>query len=178
MSTEMAVSCVVQAGHLAFSERPAFLFSVCGNGVIVTLRDRINCSAGMAHVVFPRLDSGVKPTNFHLDLALPALLRAMETMGSSDRRRLEAQILGGGHLDGVGKKRAEDCVKKAREWLKDKCVQIVSEDIGGVLGRKVIFNSANGETLVVKTERIRRMDWLPEWEYKAGVKRVPYARGG
>ena len=63
----MKMSCVVQAGHLAYSEDPAFLCAICGNGVVVTMRDRLLHIGGMAHVVYPKLDPETKPTNFHVD---------------------------------------------------------------------------------------------------------------
>ena len=37
---------------MAYSEGPAFLCAVCGNGVVVTVRDRALCIGGMAHVVY------------------------------------------------------------------------------------------------------------------------------
>jgi chemotaxis protein CheD len=171
------LSCVIQAGHLGYSEGPVFLCAVCGNGVVVTLRDRVSCIGGMAHVVYPKLERGTRPTNFYVDTALSSLIKILFDLGSASGRNFEAQILGGGHRHGMGKKRAEDCVQVVRKLLKKEKIEIVSEDIGGVLGRKIIFNTSNGETIAMKTSRIRQMDWLPEWEYQIGVKRIAYARG-
>ncbi|MBF0489571.1 MAG: hypothetical protein HQL15_03000, partial [Candidatus Omnitrophica bacterium] len=70
-----------------------------------------------------------------------------------------------------------DCIRIVRRILTDRKITIVSEDVGGILGRKIIFNTKNGETAVIKTSRIRRMDWLPEWEHSRGIQRVAYARG-
>lgn len=174
---QKTVSCIVQAGHLAYSEDPAFLCAVCGNGVIVTIRDRLLRIGGMAHVVYPRLELGKKPSNYYVDTALRSLIQILSDLGSSSSLHIEAQIYGGGHQNGVGKKRAEDCIRIIRRILKDRKINILSEDVGGVLGRKVIFNTNNGETAAIKTSRIRRMDWLPEWEHRTGVKRIAYSRG-
>ena len=171
------VSCVIQAGHLAYSEDSVFFCAVCGNGVVVTLRDRVNRIGGMAHVVYPRLDPESRPTNFYADTAVGSLIKILFYLGSESGRNLEAQILGGGHLDGMGKKRAEECVRVVRKLLKKEKIRLLTEDVGGVLGRKIIFNTSSGETSALKTSRIRRMDWLPEWEYQIGVKRVAYSRG-
>ena len=170
------LSCIVQAGHLAYSEDPAYLCAICGNGVVVTMRDRLLCIGGMAHVVYPRLEAENRPTNFHVDTALRSLIKVLSDLGSSSSSHLEAQIFGGGHQNGLGQKRAQECVRKVRKILKEKKIDIISEDIGGSLGRKVIFNTNNGETAAIKTSRIRRMDWLPEWEHLIGVKRIAYAR--
>ena len=64
-----------------------------------------------------------------------------------------------------------------RKILRDRKISIISEDVGGTLGRKIIFNTHNGDTAAIKTSRIRRMDWLPEWEHLIGVKRIAYERG-
>jgi len=168
------LSCIVQAGHLAYSEDPAFLCAICGNGVVVTVRDRLLCIGGMIHVVYPKSEPEDRPTNFHVDTALGSLFKVLSDLGSSSNNDREAQIFGGGHQNGLGKKRAEDCVRKIRKIFKDKKIKIVSEDIGGSLGRKIIFNTYTGETAAIKTSRIRRMDWLPEWEHLIGVKRIAY----
>ncbi|NTV29801.1 MAG: chemotaxis protein CheD [Candidatus Omnitrophica bacterium] len=171
-------SCVVQAGHLAYSRDPAFLFAVCGNGVVVTLRDKVREFGAMAHVVFPRIETGSRPTNFHADTAVRSLVKILCDLGTAGSMHMEAQIFGGGHLNGMGRERAQDVVRKVRRILRELEIKIVSEDVGGVLGRKIVFNTANGETAAVKTTRIRRMDWLPEWEHQIGVRRIAYARGG
>ncbi|MBF0489570.1 MAG: hypothetical protein HQL15_02995, partial [Candidatus Omnitrophica bacterium] len=80
------LSCFVQAGHLAYSEDPAFLCAVCGNGVVVTIRDRHLNLGGMAYVVFPKLEAGSQPTNFHVDTALRSLIKILSDMGSSSGR--------------------------------------------------------------------------------------------
>jgi len=170
------ISCVVEASHLAYSQEPAFLCAICGNGVVVTMRDKVLRLGGMAHVVYPKLEKGASPTNFYVECALRSLINIVTSLGSSNSRHLEAQIFGGGHQNGLGKERAEDCVREIRNILKNKKVAVISEDVGGSLGRKVIFNTDNGETASIKTSRIRRMDWLPEWEHQIGVKRIAYAR--
>ena len=169
------LSCIVQAGHLAYSEDPAFLCAICGNGVVVTVRDQHLCIGGMAHVVYPKLETGRKPTNFHVDTALRSLIKILSDLGSL-KGHCEAQIFGGGHQNGTGKKRAEDCIWIIHKILKDRNIKIIAKDVGGVLGRKILFNTSNGETAVMKTSRIRRMDWLPEWEHQIGVKRIAYLR--
>ena len=171
-------SCVVQAGHLAYSREPAFLCAVCGNGVAVTLRDRSESAGGMAHVVFPRVEAGGRASNFYADTAVRSLVKILCDLGSAGSGDMEAQIFGGGHRNGMGKGRAEEVVYRVRRILRELEVEVVSCDVGGMLGRKVVFNTASGETAVVKTSRIRRMDWLPEWEHQIGVRRIAFARGG
>lgn len=113
------LSCVVQAGHLAYSEDPAFLCAICGNGVVVTMRDRLLRIGGMAHVVYPKLEDESRPTHFHADCALHSLVRVFSGLGSPCGRQVEAQIFGGGNQDGFGKKGLRNVsVRSARSLSK------------------------------------------------------------
>lgn len=77
-------------------------------------------------------------------------------------KKAVAQIFGGGHFFGMKKERAETVIEDVRRILARLKIPIVSEDIGGTYGRKVIFNTYSGEAVVLKTQQIRKSDWLPE----------------
>jgi chemotaxis protein CheD len=50
-------------------------------------------------------------------------------------------------------------VEYAMDWLEKNHYQVASKDTGGALGRKVVFNTENGEILVYKLKKIRNSDW-------------------
>jgi chemotaxis protein CheD len=176
MSTELEpYNCIIQPGHLAFSQAPSMIFTVCGNGLVVTMRDKLKGTGGIAHCIYPNPAAGEKPTHYHADVALRSLLKVFKS--SLDSGRLEAQIIGGGHYKGINRARAEKTALAVKKILKKKKINIVSEDVGGVLGRKIVFNTSTGETMVFKTNRIRRTDWLPELIHKQGLSRVAFERG-
>lgn len=156
-------NCFIQAGQLAFSKDPSWIYSVCGNGVLVVLRDRFHKIGGVAHCVFPKIRFQEQPTNYHTDIALHSLIKNLQRYDSS-LHHLEAQLLGGGHYFGHEKRRAERVIKRVRKILKKRKINIVSEDVGGSVGRKVIFNTHSGEVIVYKTNKIRRTDWRPEFK--------------
>ncbi|MBU3952124.1 MAG: hypothetical protein KJ658_08280, partial [Proteobacteria bacterium] len=52
-------------------------------------------------------------------------------------------------------------VKTARNILNQKQIKISSEDVGGQLGRKIVFNTLNNEILILKVGRLRDSDWYP-----------------
>ena len=73
---------------------------------------------------------------------------------------LEAQIYGGAippqsSLMHVG----QENVFFARKILKDYRIKIISEDVEGNLGRKIIFNTFTGETVILKVKQLRKTDW-------------------
>jgi len=49
----------------------------------------------------------------------------------------------------------------ARKILKKRGIPVVSEDVGGLKGRRLIFHTGTNETMVMKTHRIRRGDYFP-----------------
>lgn len=154
--------CVIQAGHIAYSIGPSYICAVCGNGVLVTIQDPVRKIGGMAHCVFPNMKSFQKPTNYHSNIAVVSLYKKLNQHRSLSRRA-EAQIFGGGNLNGIKRKRARELIKNIKEILTKLNINLVSEDIGGDMGRKVMLNTYSGECFVYKTRKVRTSDWLPEF---------------
>ena len=74
---------------------------------------------------------------------------------------LEAQIYGGAQpiqddLRCLGKEN----VAIARKILKHHEIRIISEDVKGNMGRKIIFNTYTGEVVVLKVKQLRKTDWV------------------
>lgn len=153
--------CVFGPGYVVLSSEPALLCSVCGNGVIVTVWDRVRRCGGMIHCVYPVLPRGTAPTNYYVDIALPNLLKRMGV--ASRNHRFDVQIFGGGDLQGYAQRRASKVINAIKKILKKRKVLIVSEDIGGATGRKIMFNTFTGDVAVLKTKHVRDTDWTPEY---------------
>ncbi|MFW5811032.1 MAG: chemotaxis protein CheD, partial [Thermodesulfobacteriota bacterium] len=80
----------------------------------------------------------------------------------SKPRNLEAQIIGGAYNPGIsGKNIGRENIQVARKLLARKRIRIVSEDVGGEKGRKVVFNTHTNEVAVIKVEKLRTADWFP-----------------
>lgn len=154
--------CVIQAGQIVYSFTPACVRAVCGNGAIVTMYDPIHKIGGMVHCVFPDMKGFSSVSNYHADTAIEGLYASLSKQ-SPLSRFAEAQLFGGGHYYGLKRERAEQLVEKMRVVLRALKVKIISEDIGGTMGRKVVLNTFSGETVVYKTKNIRRSDWMPEF---------------
>jgi chemotaxis protein CheD len=153
--------CVIQAGYIVYSIEPSLLLSVCGNGVVVTLQDPVNKVGGMAHCVFPDSTKGETPTNFHSNIAIRSLYKKIN-QHKRLTRHVEAQLFGGANFCGIKKKRASQLIADIRKQLDMMKVKVVAEDVSGNIGRKIIFNTYSGETLVFKTKKVRHSDWTPE----------------
>ena len=131
--------------------------TVASYGVVVCLWDKNKSGAFMCHFLEPIIRIA--------DLATPrfgnvALLKGIEWMLSlCSVQSIEAQIFGGAQGDNRDK-RGEDNLFLAREILQNKGIQIVSEDVGGQKGRKILLDAATGTVAVMKVHSLRQGDWL------------------
>ena len=148
-------------GYVIAASEPTLVSTVVGSCVAVCLHDRRRKCGGMNHFLFPKSRRGKRPTPQYGNLAIAALIRLLVDQGS----RLEdlvAQIYGGGcrsfhDPSDTGRRN----IKMARRILKKKGIPIISEDVGGLMGRRVIFHTVTNEAIVMKTNKIRRGDWHP-----------------
>lgn len=162
--------CIIQPGYLAVSDSPARIGAVCGSCVVICVRDRVKKSGGVACCVYPRARRGEQPTNYHAETAVGALVESIAGKGKFTGN-MEAFIFGGGHLDAGAAKRAERTLRAARRVLGEKGVKIAAEDVGGSIGRKILFDIFSGDVAVLKTRRIRKTDWVPELLLPDNLKR-------
>jgi chemotaxis protein CheD len=146
-------------GQLFTRGEQAMVSAVLGTCVAVCLHDRRLKIGGMNHYRFPKSGFFGSSSNEYGDVAIPALIDKLRRMGSRVQD-LEAQIIGGGDTGFQGKT-GEKNVKIARKLLKKNGVNVVSEDVGGLKGRRLIFHTGTNETLIMKTHRIRRGDFYP-----------------
>jgi chemotaxis protein CheD len=150
-------------GNLFTCGDQAMISAVLGTCVAVCLHDRRLKIGGMNHFQYPKSGLFGSPSNEYGDVAITALINKLCRMGSR-KEDLEAQIFGGGELSGVsrwGGGTGVKNVKIARKILKKNGINIVSEDVGGSKGRRLIFHTGTNEALVMKTHRIRRGDYYP-----------------
>ncbi|MDR2140224.1 MAG: chemotaxis protein CheD [Deltaproteobacteria bacterium] len=147
-------------GNLFTCGQQAMISAVLGTCVAVCLHDRRLKIGGMNHYLYPKSGFFGSSSNEYGDVAIPALIDKLRRMGSRVQD-LEAQIFGGGDIgSGWGSTGAKN-VKIARKLLKKNGINVVSEDVGGFKGRRLIFHTGTNETLVMKTHRIRRGDYYP-----------------
>ncbi|MDR2387491.1 MAG: chemotaxis protein CheD [Deltaproteobacteria bacterium] len=151
----------ITPGQIFTCAEQAMVSAVLGTCVAVCLHDRRLKIGGMNHFLYPKSGFFGSASNDYGDVAIPALINKLRRQGSRVED-LEAQIFGGGEIQGdkwgsTGGKN----VKIARKILKKNGIKIVSEDVGGLKGRRLIFHTGTNEALIMKTHRIRRGDYYP-----------------
>ena len=108
----------------------------------------------------PRIDHPEKATAKYGNVAINALIKMMQDAGCK-LKDLQAHILGGGYFEDAPPQNniGEANVSIARKMLTRRGIRIVSEDTGGTMGRKVIFDIGTGQLAVFKVQKIREEDW-------------------
>lgn len=150
----------LKPGFIMANADDTIVRTVLGNCVAVSIYDRANRFGGMNHFLFPAVSGATRPSAQYGDVAVPTLFKLLLELGA-EREAVEAQIFGGAtrhdHADGsLGSRNVE----AARNALRRLSVPVVSEDVGGERGRKVIFHTGTSETIVYKVEKIRDGDWF------------------
>ncbi len=150
----------LKPGYAMANRESSVIRAVLGNCVAVTFFDRASSFGGMNQFVFPKTDRREDMTAQYGNVGIRALFRMLLEMGAS-RDGLVAQIIGGSECrifndDGLGLKN----VHLARVVLEKLGVPVVSEDVGGSMGRKVIYHTGTNEMAVFKVDSLRQGDWF------------------
>jgi chemotaxis protein CheD len=152
---------LLEPGFILVTKEPTVISTVLGSCVAVCIYDRKRKVGGMNHFQLPFINNKGKTTACYGNVATLVLIRMMLD-GRSKIKHLEAQIYGGAYNPKVfPKDYGHENVMIARKILANKMIPIVSEDVGGQKGRKIVFNTSTNEIGVFKVDKIRKRDWYP-----------------
>ncbi len=155
------INYMLQPGFIYVSTEPVEISAVVGSCVSVCVYDKNRKTGGMNLFKKPKTKDKKNATAVYGNASVVALLNIMIKDGSKSED-LEAQIFGGAYNTKYSKENiGEKNVRVARKILKKNKVRIVSEDVGGEKGRKIIFNTFSNEIAVMKVENLRSEDWFP-----------------
>ena len=147
----------LEPGYMYIGSEKSAIKTVLGNCVSVCLWDDKLRFGGMNHFLYPVTHEKNKATAKFGNIATKVLINKMFTAGSI-AENIVAQIVGGAEINNDSGLGIEN-VNIARKILQKEKIEIKSEDIGGYLGRKVIFDVHNGHLMVIKVHQIRTSDW-------------------
>ena len=158
------MSYFLEPDDIFVSPQPAVISTVLGSCIAVCLYDAKGRVGGMNHFQFPATRRQDQATARYGNVALPYLIRMILERGSK-KNDLEAQIFGGAHNREIS---PEDVGREnltiARRLLAREGIRIVSEDVGGEKGRKIVFNTRDKEIAVLKVDQLRKGDWYPFYD--------------
>lgn len=148
-------------GYIYLPESRTSISTVLGSCVSVIIYDIKKRIGGMNHFLLPSPDRDFPPKTIYGDIATGTLIKMFFKRGSK-KTDLEAQIFGGSFNDTYSEKDIGKLnIIKAREVLKKFGLQFASEDVGGIKGRKIIFDSYTNEIAIIRVDKLRQSDWFP-----------------
>jgi chemotaxis protein CheD len=146
----------VGMGEIKVTESPHLLKAIgIGSCVAVTLYDEHSGLGGLAHVVLPCFEEAYDKSNpaKFTDMAIPMMINEMNMKGARPQNMM-AKIFGGANMfpDIISSDSAMDIGKRnvqaVREALKGYDIDIVLSEVGGNVGRTVLFDTSDGSVLV------------------------------
>ena len=151
----------LKPGYILVPDTPTVISTVLGSCVAVCLFDGARKAGGMNHFQLPSTRKQEEATARFGNVSTWALITMM-IEGGSQIRNLEAQLFGGAfHPKNCIQNVGQENIRVARQVLAKKRIPIVSEDVGGEKGRKVVYHTGSNEVVVIKVDKIRQEDWDP-----------------
>ncbi|MCK5097557.1 MAG: chemotaxis protein CheD [Desulfobacteraceae bacterium] len=156
---------LVEIGKIKVAAPPDILAAVgIGSCIALTLYDSTIKVGGMAHIMLPCMQTAYnksKPNRF-ADAATKAIINQMEAKGAL-LQNIKAKIFGGANMFpnlfsddselAVGKRNIL-AVKKELELNQ---IEIIAQEVGGDIGRTVLFDTLEGSVLVEQALNSSRM---------------------
>lgn len=149
---------IIKSGELVICPSAHKLIAIAGSNCVVTFWEPEKKIAALVNYSKPKAKAGQKHTATYGNIALISVIKHLEAM-EIDLTSVEAHLIGGGkkyfHVT-----TAEENIAVAKSILGSKGIDIISEDIGGNKGRKVLFDTRTGQVALLKVQRLRHSDWI------------------
>ena len=151
----------VRMSEISIDKKPAVLKTVVGSCIALCLWDSKHHIGGMVHIVLPRRNGDVKsPDGKYADTGVKALYNQMVRNGASTCN-MHAICVGGASMFLQSGKNGSSIgsrnIKAVKGALSELGVEITTEAVGGVMGRKVSLNCKDGTVAITTLQQ--RIQW-------------------
>jgi len=144
----------LHAGQVHVSAEAQPIVIILGSCVAVCIWDSVSGIGGATHYLLPVWDGKGSPSPRYGNVAIPALLQELLDAGAN-KHQLRSRIYGGSCLfealrgttsgqDSLGDRNAAI----ALEFLANEHIQLVSKDVGGDHGQRIVFHTDTGEAVM------------------------------
>ena len=140
--------------------------TVLGSCVSACIRDIRTGVGGMNHFMLPPGAEGAADAGEGTGVAaMERLVDAVLAHGCGERARLELKLVGGSCVRPDAQEIARRAVDFARRFAATARLPIVAEDVGGVLGRDVVYWPGTGQLQIRKLRGVQALLAEREREY-------------
>ena len=144
-------------GTLIVDPRPHLVTTVLGSCVSVCFWDCVTQIGGMNHFMLPFWNGEGLATPKYGNIAMEKLMDRFMELGCR-RDNLVAKVFGGANVMGIENESfmiGDRNITLAFQILDDYRIRVVSNDVGGRCGRKIIMNTATGVVLLARGKQER-----------------------
>jgi len=143
-------SIFIYPATLIVRNEPTVIKTILGSCVAVCMWDKVTGYGGMNHYMLPFWNGKGLASPKYGNIAISKLINRMFELGS-ERSNLESKLFGGGNVLNVsseGLQVGARNIQIAIDMLNEENINVVAKSLGGNLGRKIQFNTKNGEVLM------------------------------
>lgn len=153
----------LKPGEMVLGEEPMIVTTLLGSCVAVTLYNPRHRMGAICHAVLPtcRKEHPCNPRGHvdpgkYVECAIRLMLEEFQARGVS-RNDIEAKLFGGSDMfdSAVAKSRGvgRQNMQTALEFLASQSVRVLTQDLGGQRGRKIIFHTHTGEVFLKRLKK-------------------------
>ena len=141
----------LHSGQIHVSDEPCSITTILGSCVAVCMWDALKGIGGATHYLLPNRVSGHNASVRFGNCAIDQLLAMLLKMGAH-RNDLQAKLFGGACIFAGFRSLDEQLgtknVQLAVRMLDEAAIPVITHDVGGPKGRKLIFNTDSGDAWV------------------------------
>lgn len=142
---------VVQGEHRVSGDSDVLLTTLLGSCVATCLHDPVAKVGGMNHFLVADGGSASVGAERYGLYAMEVLINGLLKLGG-DKRRLQAKVFGGAAMTGTMGRIGAANISFARDFLQTEKIQIVAEDLGGRIARRVRYCPSTGRASLLHVE--------------------------
>ncbi len=151
----MSIKVFLKPGELYIGKEPAVVSTILGSCVSITMFSERLGAGGICHALLPRKFAFRKRQHdFHyVDKSVSYMVGEFKKMGANTSE-LEVKVFGGAGMVGASYKRSvgRANVEMAFNMIKDHDLRVLTWNLGGTSGRKIVFYTHTGRVLLKMLE--------------------------
>ncbi len=170
-------------GEYYVTNQDEVITTVLGSCVSACIRDRLSGIGGMNHFMLPlsangEWAGGSDPTSTatrYGNYAMEHMINDILKLGGQ-RKNLEIKIFGGGRMYSSGSDVGRNNITFVRDYLRTERLEVVSENVGDIYPRKIVYYPASGRVRMKKLKQMHNTEILRrEKRYKEEIEKAPVA---
>jgi chemotaxis protein CheD len=150
----------LKPGEMVLSHEPMAVTTLLGSCVAVTMHSKRLRLGAICHALLPTCHRDEScahtETGKYVQCAIEMMLQEFNTRGILNSE-IEAKLFGGSDMfdtvDGRRLSVGRQNLEMAQKMLEEACVRVVTQDLGGPRGRKIIFHTHTGDVFLKRMRK-------------------------